>query len=313
MVREARAAGYVARDNPRKNVIRGWLYGWILPRILQKKCDPVISRSGKKGEAVNCYVIEIFRAGSPFFLARCMDGNIVKGQEWDGASYSNEKVFSLADFAAESVTITHYYGLTEIIYDNAFDFLWNYLTRLVYLKVRLYRHIDSTHQYFFNKRKLFTKKRMDLLQFMMEDQLDRSHAGVCALDLLAKIYSYRMFLHPSREKQLDRLKLYLESLVSSGELDERNGEYVVTGKAIATLERYEEEERRHTEAVKLQRQLVLLTVLIVVLAAVQSGIVRLPTLIDFAVSSASSAPDLNQRIGTQYPGASISGRQDQGQ
>ena len=122
---------------------------------------------------------------------------------------------------------------------------------------------------------------MDLLRFMMEDQLDRTHAGITALDLMTKIYSMRLFLHPSLEVQERKVDLYLDSLVSSGELNKINNEYVVTGKALSTIEKYEEEERRHAESVKIQRKIFWLTIIAVIFAIVQSGVIKLPTLIDF--------------------------------
>jgi hypothetical protein len=63
----------------------------------------------------------------------------------------------------------------------------------------------------------------------------------------------RLFLHPSWEAQELKIQLYLDSLVDSGDLMKDADKYVVTGAAIRTFQRYEEEERRHTEAVKLQR------------------------------------------------------------
>jgi hypothetical protein len=56
----------------------------------------------------------------------------------------------------------------------------------------------------------------------------------------------------------------------------------VSGKAITTIERYEEEERRHTEAVKLQKKMFWLTILLLFVATVQSGVIKLPTLLDFS-------------------------------
>lgn len=98
---------------------------------------------------------------------------------------------------------------------------------------------------------------MELLRLMMDDQLDRTHNGITPLDLMTKIYSMRLFLHPFWGMQHKKMDFYLESLVSSGELSKINDEYVVTGKAISTIEKYEEDERRHTESVKLQKKDVL--------------------------------------------------------
>jgi hypothetical protein len=54
----------------------------------------------------------------------------------------------------------------------------------------------------------------------------------------------------------------------------------VTSKAITTLERYEEEERRHIQAVKLQRKMLYLTFILILVGLLQAGVIKLPTIID---------------------------------
>lgn len=204
---------------------------------------------------VDCYVVALDRNDEPFFIATAIHGDLLEGLRWNGRAYSDSETLPLSELEAGRLNITHYYGLSEIIYESIFDVAWNYFTKLVYIKIGIYRYFDSTYQYFFNKRKLITKKRMELLRLMMDDQLDRTHDGISSLDLMTKIYSMRMFLHPSWEMQHRKVNLFLESLVRSGELSRVNDEYVVTGGAISTIEKYEEEERRHTEAVKVQKKI----------------------------------------------------------
>lgn len=263
-------------------LIKKFLYRWLLPRLIAKACGSRIPRSGKKGEEVNCYVVALDHGDSPYFVAAAISGDVLTGHKWNGSSYAVSATISISDLESGTLNITHYYGLSEVTYDSIYAAVWHYVTRLIYLKIHIYRYIDSTYQYFFNKRKLVTKKRMELLQLMMDDQLDRTHDGITSLDLMTKIYSMRLFLHPSWELQHKKMDLYLESLVSSGELNKINDEYVVTGKAISTIEKYEEDERRHTEAVKLQRKMLWLTIVAVIFAMVQSGVIRLPTVIDFS-------------------------------
>jgi hypothetical protein len=254
----------------------------MLPKIIAKACESRIPRYGKEGEKVNCYVVALDREGSPFFVATGYSDQTLTGVMWDGHSYANDCSLGLQELENGKLRVTHYYGLSEVTYDNIYDIVWHYITKLVYLKIHLYRHISSTHQYFFNKRKLVTKKRMALLQFMMDDQLDRTHDGISLLDLMTKLYSISWVLHPSGDEEQKKLELYLNSLVASEELRKVNDEYVVTGKAISTIEKYEEEERRHTEAVKLQKMMVVLTIILALVAIVQSGLIKLPTLLDLS-------------------------------
>ena len=263
-------------------MIKKFLYRWLLPRLIANSCESRIPRSGKKGEKVNCYVVAIDHDDSPYFIATAIDGDVLTGLKWNGSSYADSATISISEINSGSLNITHYYGLSEVTYDSIYDVAWNYVTRLIYIKIHIHRYIDTTFQYFFNKKKLVTKKRMELLRFMMDDQLNRTHDGIGSLDLMTKIYSTRLFLHPSRDMQFKKSDLYLDSLVSSGELEKINDKYVVTGKAISTIEKYEEEERRHTEAVKLQRKMFWLTLIAVLFAIVQSGLIKLPTVFDFS-------------------------------
>jgi hypothetical protein len=263
-------------------LIKTFLYRRLLPRLLSKACKSRIPRSGKKGEQVNCYVIELDQGDSPYFVATSIDGDDISGLKYDGNSYAEDTSISISDLKDGTLRITHYYGLSEVTYDSIYNVAFQYVTRFIYIKIRIYRYIDKTFQYFFNKRKLVSKRRMDLLRFMMDDQLDRTHKGIGSLDLLSKLFSMRLFLHPSFDVQHEKLELYLDSLVASGEIEKVNNEYVVTGKAISTLEKYEEEERRHTEAVKLQRKMFWIAIIALIFAVVQTGVIRLPTLMDLS-------------------------------
>lgn len=75
----------------------------------------------------------------------------------------------------------------------------------------------------------------------------------------------------------------------------------MTGKAISTLERYEEEEWRHTEAVKLQKKMVWLTIILAFVAMIQAGLIRLPALIDFVSWGQNGNSHNNQIQPTQKP------------
>lgn len=261
-----------------------FLLKWLLPKLVSNSCDSRIPRTGEEGENVNCFVVAVDHGREPYFVATRFEDNLLVGVQWNGTSYSDAHSITVEEFSKGNIRITHYYGLSEVSYSSVYDLAWNMITKYVYLKIHLYRHFSTAYQYFFNKKKLVTKKRMDLLQFMMSDQIDREHNGIRILDLMTKLYSINWVLHPSADEQEKKLEMYLSSLVDSGDLDKINGEYVVTGKAISTIERYEEEERRHVESVKLQKRMVGLTILLALVAIVQSGLVKLPVILDLTGS-----------------------------
>lgn len=257
------------------------LYKWQLPKLISRMCESRIPRSGEEGAKVNCYVVALDKESSPHFLVNNIDGDELVGLEWDGHSYSIEKKMPISTITEHDFFIKHYYGLSEVKYFGIYDYLINKLTKWPYLKIRIHRWIESADQYFFNKKKLVTKQRIELLKFMMSDQIDRRHKGICSLNLMTKLYSIKWVLHPEGDQQQENLELYLDSLVKSGDLDLINDEYVVTGKTISTIEKFEEEERRHVESVKMQKKMFWLTIIIAFLALVQAGVIKLPVLLDF--------------------------------
>jgi len=65
------------------------LHKLLLPRIVSRSCESRIPRSGKKGEAVNCYVVAIDSDGERDFIATSVAGGTIKGLKWDGDSYAD--------------------------------------------------------------------------------------------------------------------------------------------------------------------------------------------------------------------------------
>ena len=131
----------------------------MLPRLLSKACESRIPRSGKKGEEVNCYVIALDKGSTPYFVATAINGDVLVGLKYDGKSYAEEATISISDLEDGKLRITHYYGLSEITYYSIYNAAFHYITRLIYLKIIIYKYIDNTFQYFFNKRKNNKKKK----------------------------------------------------------------------------------------------------------------------------------------------------------
>jgi len=89
-------------------------------------------------------------------------------------------------------------------------------------------------------------------------------------------------MHPKGQAVEKKLVLFLDSLVETGELSKINTEYVVKGKAIVTIENYEEAERRHRDNLRSQRKMLCLTVPFAIFALVQAGVIKVPTLFDLS-------------------------------
>ena len=266
------------------------LYRWLLPKILKVKTDHRIPRSGIEGKKVNCFGLHFDNEDSPYFLAEGITDCRIDGLKWSKSSYSEKGSLSIYELHNHKFKLTHFYGLYDVKFSSIHNYAFHYITKFIYIKLNIIRFIESTSQFFFNKKRLVTVKRMDLLQVMLNDQMDREHKGISIINLMTLLYTHKWLFHPERDSQRDLLKIYLDSLVESGELRVTNLQYEVTGKAISTLEKFEESEQRHVSSVKIQRRMFWLTIILVLIGIVQAGIVKPPVLLDFSKQATVQEP-----------------------
>ncbi len=252
---------------------------FVLKRVLARQCEATIPRSGEKGARVNCFVVSIDKGDEPYLIALGLEEDTLSCIEWDGSKYQIERQVALAGFNLSDITVTHYYGLSTVRYGGVLDYLIDHTLAWPYLKIHAVSWLSSIDQYLFNKRKLVSKQRIDLLKLLVDLAMDGKHSHE-AMDLMTALYTMKWFLHPQGEETHRRLEFFLEALVETGELRKVNHAFVVTGLALRAIEEYEEQERKHTENVKMQWRMFWLTLAIAVLTIVQAGLVKLPPLLD---------------------------------
>ena len=260
----------------------------VLRTVLSRRCGSRIPRSGDRGSAVNCFVTAIDKGDEPYLIVQSLEADQIGCIQWDGNSYSIPCSFPLTDFGPNDFRITHYYGLSEIRSSGIFDYVVNRMSRWPYITVHTVRLLDSFDQYLFNKKKLISKERKSLLKVLVNEALD-GHPAHETLDLMTVLYSIKWFSHPQGSDAQLRLEFYLNSLVETGELKKVDYKYVVTGQALRAIEEYEEQERKHTENVKIQSRALCVAVAIAALTVVQSGLVKLPQFVDLTPEKSSEA------------------------
>jgi hypothetical protein len=200
-------------SNPQSRLIR-----WLLAQALQRKCPDRIPRSGSSGAKVNCFVVYVNRATEPYLLIRELSGDVAVCSEWTGQTFDKPAEVPLSKIPGSDLEVTHFYGLDEINYSGLTSWAWGRITLWPYAKIWSIRIINSVDQYFFNKRKLVTKQRIDLLKILVARELDGRRIS-SPIDLMTELYSLRWVMHPERDPQQRRLRFYLDSLVDTGELD----------------------------------------------------------------------------------------------
>lgn len=247
---------------------------------VSRLCSATTPRSGNAGERVNCFITAIDKDDAPYLVVLNIVGDELECIEWSGSKYEIERRLPIAEFDSTRFRITHFYGLSTIEYTGIWDFLVGRLLGWPYIKIIIERRLNALDQYLFNKKKLVTKQRTELLQLLIE----RAQCGITEhepLDLMTDLYSIKWVLHPQGDAGQQRLEFYLDALTDTGELTKSNHKYRVTGIALRAIEEYEEQERKHTENVKMQWRTFWVAVAVAALTLVQTGLVKLPTILDF--------------------------------
>lgn len=251
----------------------------LLCSALAKAAPDRVPRSGPDAESVDAYVVRAELSSTNPIIAKSITGNGVECLEFDGQRYATKSVRSIDSILDSEVEVIHYHGLAQTTYLGWSDFAIGHIFRLPYVKAWLHFRSESFEQYLFNKRKLVTKQRIELLKAVLDAQLNTGHAP-SSIDVMVQLYSIKSVLHPEYERLEQQIELYLDAFVQTGELSKQSISYVITGKGIAAIEAFEEQSLRHGEAIAVQGRMFWLTVVIAALAAIQAGLVKLKPLID---------------------------------
>ncbi|NCP62678.1 MAG: hypothetical protein GW748_05130 [Alphaproteobacteria bacterium] len=260
---------------------------WLLPKLLSHEVPKYIPRTGEKGKAVNLYVITLInKKGKEEHLIDSIDLKknklFVRSLNEEKKEFSVENSIDVIGLKEYIFDFRHYLGLHEFNYRNIYYVFLSYIMSWDKLRVKFDVFTNRLSNYYHNKKGTFTKGRMDILKSMLELQMTLETSfynksnGVGKWELMSKIYTDRWILNPLRIEIRNKFELYLASLVSSGDITETDGYYVVEGKALKTLEEDEREERTHKDAKRGRNRIFWLTVIIAFSALVQAKLLSLP-------------------------------------
>lgn len=252
-----------------------------LLKALSRPAPSPVPRSGKEGLAMNCYSCGITLPNNSILWAESVNREFVRGYTIDrGTEEKTYQDLPLCMIQLSQLHIKKHQGIYDYSFRNGLDFIIKDLTCYVSFKVFLVRNIHGFNQKIFNKNPLQSKKRTEILKIILEEHASRS-SEFNVVSLMVHIHSSKYFNHPDKDAATSLLNLYLESFVESGEIIKTKGiNYKLTGKAIVTLEAYENAEEKHAENIRLQKVITFATIVIMLLAAIQADLIKMPTIID---------------------------------
>lgn len=257
-----------------RNHCKAKILTWLLSRLLSKKCDKNIPNSGEKAKKVNCYVIHIYNEeGELWSLVSSINNkkneltvNFINPED---NTFSISEILPVSFIINKKTSVRHYYKGFCIQYESLYELYLKYIIKYDIAKINTLLILDFLSQKRFNKKGLIKLEFLKLLRFMYKAQLDSCDpqsynifpyypVGISEFDLMIKLHSPRWIEHPHSGREMLKLRMHLDALVASGDLarDNEGQKYIVTGKALQTIEKHETDERRHKDSVRSQSILV---------------------------------------------------------
>lgn len=258
----------------------------FLTIVFQRTCPDRIPISGPRAALNDCYAINLRIEGEKIIVKEIINENYLLGKLYnDKTDYCDIKIhIALSEIKDANIEITHYIRNHHFTHKSLLSLYLHHVTKLNIIRVNANNFTKIISTKLFNSRKLQSKKRLELLQYLVDKYSEKPQHQISLIELMWDLYGIKVSTHPDFRKEKAKLELYLKSFLESGELKRSNkydNHYALAGKAIVTLEHYEEDERRHTDNVKLQRKIATATIFLVLFAVIQSGVIKVPALIDF--------------------------------
>ncbi|WP_318519738.1 hypothetical protein [Photobacterium leiognathi] len=239
------------------------------------KVNP-IPRTGEDGKAVDCYSVYVSdEAGS--YLAERVEGRRLIANQWNEQKRTHdiERELDLNELRKLSFEIIHYHGLVTHTYNTKGKFLRSELTKF-YKVVSLY--VLSKHavpKFIHSKKPLKKPDRIKILETIDKMTEDSPLKELTSTSVSNELYGMWSIVNSKREARNNRVQRILESLVESGELRAKDSfTFLAKGKLLVTLEHLKEEKARQDRAESNAVWMRRLTVILVITALFQSGLVR---------------------------------------
>jgi len=248
---------------------------WLSVAELRAVPD-VIPRSGPAGAAVRGVSVMLVLDGEQLQFRRIEGESVFCLGLDDDEHFSVECCISVYDAWRAEPIITEYWGLVSFTFDNwpSYEreqlFRWE---RVKFVARRIRRSVRNRVAAF---RKQVAVERYAVLNTVKSLKTDVRvpHSLDVAGSLLGNDWTDKL----DAFDRLDQIEVMLDALVDLGELRKNGIGYEVTGKGIAALSQYEEEERKHRESMSLQKGIRWLTVVMAVAALLQARVVKFPEL-----------------------------------
>ncbi|MCB5189920.1 hypothetical protein LG198_04150 [Methylobacillus arboreus] len=238
---------------------------------------------GKRERAFNI-VATTSQYGVQKILA--VDGSNVYGQSLnpEGALSRNVIASPIERFPYQNIVVEYRYSVAGNNRFRRYTSLARLMLALPIILTPIYRWTANIKHFLastlLNRRPTETRERYELLKYIVAHKAV-SETPFTLSELMGEMYGYLCFTQEDRLWYLQKMKYQLASLVETRDVElTPKGSYKVTGLAWKNLSDFQEENRRHRDSARTQVVIAMLTLAVVLFAISNSGIVRLPVLLD---------------------------------
>lgn len=238
-----------------------------------------IPRTGPAGESVRGVSV-LLRVGTDQLLYRRVEnGRVVCLSLDEEGHFGPEREISIYEAWLATPQIHEYLGLVQLNFNDWESFAIEQRFRWRRNRLIALRIVRSARAKLDSHRKRTAVERYTVLNTVKILRVGDNHPT--AWDVASKLLGQFWTDNVDAFDRLDQVEAMLDALEELGEVKKNGARYLVTGKGIASLSQYEEEERKHRESMKNQNAIRWLTVIMAVAALLQAKVINLPALLDF--------------------------------
>ncbi len=268
--------------------MRNEYYKKHLKKVLDRRCSGWIRTSGDGAEEVDCYGVRIRTCEGETINVSNFDGQIITLREYpnERAEDFTERTIEFSEVSRSDFIVTHYLGLSRIEFHGLGDLYWSELfgiPTLLRWKDNLKTKVKQSR---FNLKKFESIERIEFLKLLLKHNKKGVRFSTITELMLAE-HGHEYFHHPRKDEFHEETRYLRNTIAELGEIEEGTNGYFVTGKGYMAIVDSEEDERKHTENLMLQKKLVYLT-LILAITGIAAGFAQIKSFIDWIIQISAS-------------------------
>ncbi|MBR8048870.1 hypothetical protein [Burkholderia multivorans] len=264
--------------------LREWFFRRAMAHVTAKRSPSRIPLTGEKVMQRDYFSATLSDLDEGDVLVDKLAGDVIEGRAWVGPTeqteygeYKTPVKISVARAALAKTEYTYYLRQYEYKESDSAT-LWRRL-------VTGYYHLDAwredARQGRFNRQSLERRNRMDLLQWLLENAPHATHGleyrYSSPLEILVRQHGQRAIRHPAARETLTYTRMLLEALRHDGLVEFDNvGGFRPAPRAVAEIESFHTDERRHKDSQSIQKRLFWVAVFTGVAALIQAGAAAWP-------------------------------------